>query len=359
MGAGYRAVPAIISYVVIVVGGSIALTFAWGRKHLLWGIVLLLAGVVVTILEGSYRQARHLEQDHAKALAAQGVEHVAALTAARTAREADHAAAQAKALRYFLGLDLEGKPATQPRASDRQPETGYAFTLRIQNNSAQAMGWEMKSFIMTMDGGYTARPGQAWGSATGFTAPGSFTPFYYHWLPAPTDPLLGCLGDVELEYWHPANGLDGPRFRTRQRFSIGWTAYPGRVPEAHMVIQGLPAHEPVQMTTEVRRTTGANVSELALDGAAVAVQPVFCRTSGVHLPMDRLWQRFAAGARSDSGRVHVVRDERDVTGAARPDAVAATAGDPGRDSVPAMAVRGRADRQRVRRLYGGDQPRSV
>jgi hypothetical protein len=32
MRAGYRAVPAIISYVVLVVGGSVALAFTWGAS---------------------------------------------------------------------------------------------------------------------------------------------------------------------------------------------------------------------------------------------------------------------------------------------------------------------------------------
>lgn len=83
MRAGYRAVPAIISYVALVVGGSIALTFTWGRKHLLWGVVLLLAAVVVTILEGSYQEARRLEEKHAEELAALRTEHAAALAEAQ------------------------------------------------------------------------------------------------------------------------------------------------------------------------------------------------------------------------------------------------------------------------------------
>jgi hypothetical protein len=78
--AGYRAVPAIISYVVLIVGGSLGLAFAWGRKHLLWGLVLILGAVIVVILEGSFREARRLEQDHAGELDAIRAEHAAALT---------------------------------------------------------------------------------------------------------------------------------------------------------------------------------------------------------------------------------------------------------------------------------------
>lgn len=53
MRAGYRTVPAIVSYITLIVGGSVALAFPWGRKHLLWGIVFLLLGLVVVILEGT------------------------------------------------------------------------------------------------------------------------------------------------------------------------------------------------------------------------------------------------------------------------------------------------------------------
>lgn len=99
--SGYRAVPALISYVVLIVGGSAALGFAWGRRHLLWGLVLILGAVIVTILEGSFREARRVEQDHAGELDGLQTEHAAAL-----------AEAQAKAASPVPGLTFVDNKGT-------------------------------------------------------------------------------------------------------------------------------------------------------------------------------------------------------------------------------------------------------
>jgi hypothetical protein len=253
--AGFWTVPTVVSYVILIVGGSVALTFTWGRKHLLWAIVLVLIAIIVVTLEGSYRESRRAEDEHLAALAAQRSEHERVLSAALETREAARKAEQIRAFQYGLAIRLEGRPAMGRSKTDDQPEPGYAFTVDLQNTTAQAIRWEMESYVITMDGGYTARPGQDWGSTNGFIPPNSSTPLYYHWLPAPTQPLLGGIGDLTVLYSHPANGPDGPRFRTHQRFSISWTEYPGQVPQAHMVIQGIPTHDPVETTSQNTDTT--------------------------------------------------------------------------------------------------------
>jgi Ca2+/Na+ antiporter len=257
--AGFWTLPAIVSYIILIVGGSVALTFSWSRRHLLWGIVLLLLGVVVVVLEGSYRESKRAEDEHKAKLAEQQAEHEEALKAVQAAREDERGEQQVRALGYCLSVNFKGKPATQPRDSDRQQiETGYVFTLDLQNNSAQAMMWEMEDFVITLNGGYTARPDQKWGSTSGPIPPQCSTPLYYHWLPAPIEPLLGGIGQFSVVYWHPLNGPGGPRFRTRQKFSIRWTAYPGQVAEAHMVVQGAAAHDLVEAASadRLRRPPG-------------------------------------------------------------------------------------------------------
>lgn len=80
---GYSTTPAIVSYITLVVGGSVVLAVGWGLKHLVWGIALVLAAVAVTILEGSYRQARDSEKTHAEKLTELRAEHAEELAEAR------------------------------------------------------------------------------------------------------------------------------------------------------------------------------------------------------------------------------------------------------------------------------------
>ena len=143
MRAGAWTVPTVISYVILIVGGSVALSFNWGRKHVLWGLTFLLVAFAVVILEGSYRESRRIEDKHADALTIQQDEQDKALATARESREADRQEKRIRSLRYCLAINLEGKPAIQPRDSDGQPEPGYAFTVYLQNQSAAAMLWEM------------------------------------------------------------------------------------------------------------------------------------------------------------------------------------------------------------------------
>jgi hypothetical protein len=80
---GYSTPVAIVSSITLVVGGSVALAVVWGLKHLVLGIALVLASVVVTILEGSYRQAQDTEKAHAEKLAALRAERAKELVEAR------------------------------------------------------------------------------------------------------------------------------------------------------------------------------------------------------------------------------------------------------------------------------------
>jgi len=83
--AGYQAPVALASFIVLVVGGSVLLAIPWGHKHLLWGISALLAGVIVLILVGSYRESVSLAEKHEKELGRLRAEHQAELNKALVA----------------------------------------------------------------------------------------------------------------------------------------------------------------------------------------------------------------------------------------------------------------------------------
>ena len=80
---GYSAAPAIGGLITCIVGGSVVLVLAWGLKHLAWGIVLLIAAVVVTILEGAYREALDRDEAHRKKLEEIQEKHASELTKAQ------------------------------------------------------------------------------------------------------------------------------------------------------------------------------------------------------------------------------------------------------------------------------------
>jgi len=80
MLAGIQAPIALVSLIVLVVGGSVALSIPWGQKHLPWGIVALLAAIVVTLAEGSYLEKRRLENLRRDDLAAQREKHAGEVT---------------------------------------------------------------------------------------------------------------------------------------------------------------------------------------------------------------------------------------------------------------------------------------
>jgi hypothetical protein len=49
-----------ISTATIVIGGNVLLAFTWGVKHLLLGIAIALAIIVLVVIEGSYRVSRRV-----------------------------------------------------------------------------------------------------------------------------------------------------------------------------------------------------------------------------------------------------------------------------------------------------------
>jgi hypothetical protein len=55
MLAGFPNIWWIIGVIIIVVGGNLAITAAWGYKHFAWGFPLVLAVLVVVTLEGSWQ----------------------------------------------------------------------------------------------------------------------------------------------------------------------------------------------------------------------------------------------------------------------------------------------------------------
>jgi hypothetical protein len=73
----------IIGAITIVVGGNLLITFAWGQKHFAWGIVLLLAVALVTVIEGSWQT----EIANRAALAAERKAHLDAKAALEVERE--------------------------------------------------------------------------------------------------------------------------------------------------------------------------------------------------------------------------------------------------------------------------------
>jgi hypothetical protein len=73
----------IIGAIIIVVGGNLLITFAWGQKHFAWGIVLLVAVALATVIEGSWQA----EIANRAALAAERKAHLDAKAALEVERE--------------------------------------------------------------------------------------------------------------------------------------------------------------------------------------------------------------------------------------------------------------------------------
>ncbi len=70
MKAGLSSLWVVIAAAVVIVGGDVAITIAWGVRHLIWGLILFLMVLIFVIGEGSYQVARRREADHAEQLAA-------------------------------------------------------------------------------------------------------------------------------------------------------------------------------------------------------------------------------------------------------------------------------------------------
>jgi hypothetical protein len=73
--AGLSPLWVVIAAAVAVVGGSVLITVAWGARHLVWGMVILLVIIAAVITEGSYRLSRQAEATHQGALEAQHKAH--------------------------------------------------------------------------------------------------------------------------------------------------------------------------------------------------------------------------------------------------------------------------------------------
>jgi hypothetical protein len=75
MKAGLPPLWAAIAAALALVGGSVAITIAWGARHLYWGLILLLLIIVAVITEGSYQESKRAEVAHEAALEAQSKAH--------------------------------------------------------------------------------------------------------------------------------------------------------------------------------------------------------------------------------------------------------------------------------------------
>jgi hypothetical protein len=67
--AGLSPIWVAVTAALTLVGGSALLSLLWGVRHLLWGLVILLAILVFAVIEGSYRESRHRDENHASQVA--------------------------------------------------------------------------------------------------------------------------------------------------------------------------------------------------------------------------------------------------------------------------------------------------
>jgi hypothetical protein len=139
MRAGYRTVPAIVSYVTLIVGGSVALTFPWGRKHLLWGIAVLLLAVVVVILAGSYQESLHLEQQNENEMATLRGQYESMLAAQRDEHQSAMNAALTAAVAARADGTVKPDPADWNAHGDYYPPSSLMFTLRHRLDNLAAV----------------------------------------------------------------------------------------------------------------------------------------------------------------------------------------------------------------------------
>jgi hypothetical protein len=179
LGAGFPTVTAIVSLIILIVGGSVALTFGWSRKHLLWGIVFLLLAVVVVIMEGSYRVFRRAEDE----LAAERAGRSATEASLRAERERPVSHEHRDRLREIASLAYEEIRAGRSciygfgRPDDRDAQE--AFASHFPDRAAVLDNW---------DSAVTERDAAA---AEFMTMVGEFTS--QHWSSAPWN-LVGILG---------------------------------------------------------------------------------------------------------------------------------------------------------------------
>jgi hypothetical protein len=57
--AGLPRLWAVVGVVTIFIGGSALLALVWGIRHLMWGVVIALAIIILVLAEGSYRESRN------------------------------------------------------------------------------------------------------------------------------------------------------------------------------------------------------------------------------------------------------------------------------------------------------------
>jgi cell division protein FtsL len=139
MRAGYRTIPAILTYITLAVGGSIAAVFPWGRRHLLWVIVIVLAAVIVVIVGGSYRESRTLEKNHKDEQSALRDAHRAELARLQAEHQTELNAALTAAVAARAGGSVSPDPADWNAYCDYYPPAILTFNLRHRLNNAGAV----------------------------------------------------------------------------------------------------------------------------------------------------------------------------------------------------------------------------
>jgi hypothetical protein len=60
--AGFPSLWAVAGVIAFIVGGSLLLAFTWGIRHLNWGLVIILAVIILLLIEGSYRESRKTDR---------------------------------------------------------------------------------------------------------------------------------------------------------------------------------------------------------------------------------------------------------------------------------------------------------
>lgn len=67
--AGLPPLGAAIAILATLIGGDILITLEWGVRHLYWGLIIFLLVLFVVAVEGTYREGRRHETDHAEQIA--------------------------------------------------------------------------------------------------------------------------------------------------------------------------------------------------------------------------------------------------------------------------------------------------
>jgi hypothetical protein len=127
MKAGLPTLWTVIGALVLLIGGSVAITAVWGFEHLYWGLVILLAILFAVSTEGSYHLRQRAKTAHHSELEIQRQAHERGL-----AQERANSSAALEAQRQAQDQELAKREQAAAEAAPKPLEACYGNSARYQ-----------------------------------------------------------------------------------------------------------------------------------------------------------------------------------------------------------------------------------